>query len=69
MNILITGVHGFVSAIPVSALKTDNTIYILDIEAREIDGVNDTSSWEDMDNDRLPQDDAIIQLSGKAHDS
>lgn len=39
MNILITGVHGFVGTNLVSALKKDNTIYGLDIVAHEKDGV------------------------------
>lgn len=69
MNILITGVHGFVGSNLVSALKKDNTIYGLDIVAPEKDGVTKTFSWEDMDNGRLPQVDAIIHLAGKAHDT
>lgn len=69
MNILITGVHGFVGTNLVSALKKDNTIYGLDIVAHEKDGVTKTFSWEDMDNGRLPQVDAIIHLAGKAHDT
>lgn len=69
MNILITGVHGFVGTNLVSALKKDNTIYGLDIVSPEKDGVTKTFSWEDMDNGRLPQVDAIIHLAGKAHDT
>lgn len=69
MNILITGVHGFVGSNLVSALKKDNTIYGLDIVAPEKDGVAKTFSWDDLDNDRLPDVDAIIHLAGKAHDT
>lgn len=69
MNILITGVHGFVGANLVSALKGENTIYGLDIVAPEKDGVVKTFSWEDLGNDKLPQVDAIIHLAGKAHDT
>lgn len=69
MNILITGVHGFVGSNLVSALKKDNTIYGLDIVAPEKDGVAKTFSWDDLDNGRLPDADAIIHLAGKAHDT
>lgn len=69
MNILITGVHGFVGSNLVTYLKADNVIYGLDIMAPEKDGVAKTFSWEDMDADRLPEVDAIIHLAGKAHDT
>lgn len=69
MNILITGVHGFVGTNLVSALKRDNAIYGLDIVSPEKDGVAKTFSWDDLDNNSLPQVDAIIHLAGKAHDT
>lgn len=69
MNILITGVHGFVGSNLVSALKKDNAIYGLDIVAPEKDGVDKTFSWGDLDNGLLPSVDAIIHLAGKAHDT
>ncbi len=69
MNILITGIHGFVGSNLVSALKNENTIIGLDIVAPEKDGVVKTFTWEDMDNDKLPQVDVIIHLAGKAHDT
>ncbi|MCM1140000.1 MAG: NAD-dependent epimerase/dehydratase family protein, partial [Muribaculum sp.] len=69
MNILITGIHGFVGSNLVSALKRDNTIYGLDIIAPKKDGVVRTYTWDDLNNERLPQVDAIIHLAGKAHDT
>ena len=69
MNILITGVHGFVGSNLVSYLKADNVIYGLDIVTPEKDGVAKTFSWEDMEADKLPEIDAIIHLAGKAHDT
>lgn len=69
MNILITGVHGFVGSNLVSYLKDENVIYGLDIVAPEKDGVAKTYSWEDMEADKLPEIDAIIHLAGKAHDT
>lgn len=69
MNILITGIHGFVGSNLVNALKRDHTIFGLDIVAPAKDGVERTYSWADLDNGRLPQVDAIIHLAGKAHDT
>lgn len=67
MNILITGVHGFVGANLVVALKEKNNIYGLDIVTPSKDGVIQTFSWDDLDTP-LPHFDAIIHLAGKAHD-
>lgn len=69
MNILITGIHGFVGSNLVSALKKDNTIYGVDIVAPEKDGVVKTFSWDDLENGQLPHINAIIHLAGKAHDT
>lgn len=69
MNILITGIHGFVGSNLVSALKESNTIYGLDIVMPEKDGVAKTYSWADLEQNSLPEVDAIIHLAGKAHDT
>ncbi len=69
MKLLITGVHGFVGSNLVASLKQDNTIYGLDIVAPEKDGVEKTFSWAELDNNAVPQVDAIIHLAGKAHDT
>lgn len=69
MNILITGIHGFVGSNLVLSLKDDNTIFGLDIIALEKEGVAKTYSWEDLDNSLIPEVDAIIHLAGKAHDT
>ena len=69
MKILITGIHGFVGSNLVAALKSNNEIYGLDIIAPEKEGVQKTFSWDDLDNGRIPQVDAIIHLAGKAHDT
>ena len=69
MNILITGIHGFVGSNFVTALKEQHTLYGLDIVAPEKEGVVKTFSWEDLDNGALPQIDAIVHLAGKAHDT
>ena len=69
MKILITGIHGFVGSNLVKALKEENTIYGLDIVAPEKEGVVSTFSWEDLENNLIPEVDAIIHLAGKAHDT
>lgn len=69
MRILITGIHGFVGSNLVQGLKENHEIYGLDIVAPEKDGVIKTFSWTDIDNNSLPEVDAIIHLAGKAHDT
>lgn len=69
MNILITGVHGFVGSNLVLSLKDRNIIYGLDIISPEKEGVSKTYSWDDLDQDQIPEVDAIIHLAGKAHDT
>lgn len=69
MNLLITGIHGFVGSNLVKTLSRNNTIYGLDIISPEKDGVVKTFSWNDLDNDHIPEVDVIIHLAGKAHDT
>ncbi len=68
-SLLITGIHGFVGTNLVNALKDHYDIYGLDIISPELDGVIRTFSWNDLENNRIPQVDAIIHLAGKAHDT
>ena len=68
MNILITGVHGFVGSNLVKALSKEHTIYGLDIVAPEKEGVAKTYSWDDLtsydnDNHPLKSIDAVIHLA------
>ena len=77
MNILITGVHGFVGSNLVKALVPEHTIFGLDIVAPKKEGVKKTFFWEDLPSTNLgqtqlldfPKIDAIIHLAGKAHDT
>ena len=69
MNILITGIHGFVGTNLTSELKASHNIYGLDIVAPEKEGVLKTYSWEALDKGEIPPVDAIIHLAGKAHDT
>lgn len=73
MNILITGIHGFVGSNLVKAMKERHTIYGLDIVAPQKEGVVKTFSWDELGKmtdrpDEYPTFDAIIHLAGKAHD-
>ena len=67
MNILITGVHGFVGSNLVADLKEQHTIYGLDILSPQKEGVHNTFLWDELD--RIPPVDIIIHLAGIAHDT
>lgn len=74
MNILITGIHGFVGSNLVIALKRHHSLYGLDIVAPEKEGVVKTFAWKDLETtsfpmQQLPKFDTIIHLAGKAHDT
>jgi len=67
MNILITGIHGFVGSNLVHALKVNHTIYGLDIVSPQKEGVVKTYTWDELE---LIRDiDVVIHLAGKAHDT
>jgi nucleoside-diphosphate-sugar epimerase len=67
MNILITGIHGFVGSNLVAALKAQHIIYGLDIVSPQKDGIEQTFSWDELND--IPPLDCIIHLAGKAHDT
>ena len=69
MNILITGINGFVGSNLVNALCKKHVVYGLDIVAPQKEGVIKTFSWEDMEENSLPAMDVVIHLAGKAHDT
>ena len=69
MNILITGIHGFVGSNLVKAMGGKHAVYGLDIVAPAVAGVVKTFTWEDLDAKRIPHMDVIIHLAGKAHDT
>jgi len=83
MNILITGVHGFVGSNLVASLKRHHTIYGLDIVSPPTGGVEiaipkkrdrlfrfatfATYGWHELEH--IPPVDCVIHLAGKAHDT
>lgn len=67
MNILITGIHGFVGSNLVNTLKNNYKIYGLDIVTPEKNGVLKTYTWDEID--ALPMYDVVIHLAGIAHDT
>lgn len=69
MNILITGIHGFVGSNLVSALAGRHTLYGLDIISPIKAGVSATYSWDDLEEGSIPEVDAVVHLAGKAHDT
>ena len=69
MNILITGIHGFVGSNVAMILKEHHTLYGLDIVTPEKEGVVRTFLWSELEVLCNVQFDAIIHLAGKAHDT
>jgi len=49
LNILITGIHGFVGSNLVAALKEQHTIYGLDIVSPQKEGVASTFGWNELE--------------------
>jgi Nucleoside-diphosphate-sugar epimerases len=67
MNILITGINGFVGTNLVATLKANHMIYGLDIVSHDKSDIIKTFSWNELD--LLPDIDVVIHLAGKAHDT
>ena len=66
MNILITGVHGFVGSNLVKELSGQHQIYGLDIIRPEKEGIKKTFLWDEIN--KLPEIDVIIHLAAIVHD-
>lgn len=67
MNLLITGIHGFVGSNLLTSLKNHHTIYGLDIVSPQKNWQSKTYGWGVLE--QIPPIDAIIHLAGKAHDT
>lgn len=67
MNILITGIHGFVGSSLIKSLSSQHKIWGVDIVTPQKDGVEKTYLWTELD--QISDIDVIIHLAGKAHDT
>lgn len=67
MNILITGINGFVGTNFTNRWSQNHTIYGLDIHQPDKEGVERIFGWDELG--KIPQVDAILHLAGKAHDT
>lgn len=67
MDILITGIHGFVGGCLVEALRSRHRLYGVDIVQPQREGVAHTYTWQQLD--RVPPVDAVIHLAAIAHDT
>ena len=67
MNILITGINGFVGSNFTEKWKEHHILYGLDITQNPKDGVIAIYNWEQLT--EIPETDAIVHLAGKAHDT
>lgn len=67
MNILITGINGFVGTNLTENWEGHHVLYGLDINQAPKDGVKAIYSWEQLT--EIPKTDAIVHLAGKAHDT
>ena len=68
MKILITGVHGFVGSNLSALLAPNHTVYGLDIISPENPNVAKTYSWKDLEEDKIPEMDAVVHLAAMVHD-
>lgn len=68
MDILITGINGFVGTNFTNSWKDKNhTIYGLDINQQYKSGVEEIYAWEELG--KVPTMNAVVHLAGKAHDT
>ncbi len=68
MNILITGVHGFVGRNLAKFLGNEHKVYGMSRSLDSVEGVKEIFDWEQLNNN-LPNMDVVIHLAGKAHDT
>ena len=67
MNILITGINGFVGTNLTENWEGHHVLYGLDINQAPKDGVKAIYGWDQLA--EIPETDAIVHLAGKAHDT
>lgn len=66
MNVLITGIHGFVGMNLVRSLEKHHLVYGVDIVFPVREGVQETFAWDMLE--KIDGMDVMIHLAGKAHD-
>lgn len=66
-RILITGIQGFVGSNFTKSWKNKFVLFGLDINQKPKEGIKDFFSWDSLD--KIPKNDVIIHLAGKAHDT
>lgn len=67
MNILISGINGFVGTNFTKDWSKNHTLYGLDINQNDKEGVIRIYNWGQLP--EIPSADAIVHLAGKAHDT
>jgi len=67
MNILITGIHGFIGNNLIATFKDQHILYGLDIVSPLKEGIIKTYEWTNIE--QIPPIDVVIHLAGKAHDT
>ncbi len=67
MNILITGINGFVGTNFTNSWSVNHTLYGLDIHQPDKEGVERIFGWDELG--KVPPVNAIVHLAGKAHDT
>jgi nucleoside-diphosphate-sugar epimerase len=67
MNIIITGINGFIGRNLVASFCDCHTIYGLSTGSSKIGGVICTYSWNDLNT--IQAIDVVVHLAGKAHDT
>lgn len=67
MNILITGIHGFVGSNLLQTLHSHHNLYGLDIVSPQSSDIVKTFRWDTLQD--IPPVNTIIHLAGKAHDT
>lgn len=67
MNILITGINGFVGTNFTNNWSINHTLYGLDIHQPDKEGVERIFGWDELG--KVPPVNAIVHLAGKAHDT
>jgi nucleoside-diphosphate-sugar epimerase len=67
MNILITGINGFVGSNFIEKWKESHVLYGLDINQTPKNEVKAIYGWDQLA--EIPETDAIVHLTGKAHDT